>query len=218
MRTGGRIASFTLCDVIEAGTRIGLVHLSMQSVADALGVTAAAVYRHVASRSALESLVGEAILDRLTLVDDPTEPTTAHLVGFALQLRRFTLDHPGTARYMQRLFPRGPSGVRLLEHQITALGRRGYDPAAATVLSSSIATIAIGATVAEQDRETLLGTSAIEESLTAMAGSELLRQAVAGVPPHTSEDYFVFMLTAAAEGLAAQLPPGRPLTVPRTAS
>jgi AcrR family transcriptional regulator len=218
MRTGGRTASFTLRDVIEAGTRIGLVELSVQSVADALGVTTAAIYRHVPSRSALERLVGEAVLERLTLVDDPAEPAVDHLVGFAAQLRRFTLDHPGTAQYMQRLFPRGPSGIRLLEHQITALGRRGYDPPAAVVLSSSIATMAIGATVAEQERATLHDTPAVEEAQAAMADSALLRLAHTGIPAHTPEDYFVLMLTAFAEGLVARLPPGRPVTVPRTAS
>ncbi|WP_049567169.1 TetR/AcrR family transcriptional regulator [Nonomuraea sp. SBT364] len=218
MRTGGRTAMFTLHDVVEAGMRIGLVELTMQKVADALGVTTAAVYRHVPSRSALESLVGEAILAELELVDDPAEPAAAHLVSFAAQLRRFTLGHPGTARYFLRLFPRGASGIRLLEQQITALGRRGYDPAAATVLSSAIATITLGVTVAEQERAALHGSAAEAEALAAMAASDLLLQATAGIPAHTPEDYFVLLITATAEGLVAQLPPGRPITVPRTAS
>ncbi|MFC4116805.1 TetR/AcrR family transcriptional regulator [Nonomuraea zeae] len=217
MRTGGRTASFTLEDVIRAGTRIGLPELTVQAVADALGVTTAAIYRHVPSRSALESLVGEAILAGLKLVDDPAEPAVAHLVGFAAQLRSFTLAHPGTAQYFQRLFPRGPSGVRLLEHQIVALGRRGYDPAAAVVLSSAIATITLGVTMAEQERETELRSQAAEEALAAMAGSALLQQAMTGIPEHTPEDYFVLLITSTAEGLVAQLPPGRPIAVPRTA-
>ncbi|MFB4276747.1 MULTISPECIES: TetR/AcrR family transcriptional regulator C-terminal domain-containing protein [unclassified Nonomuraea] len=219
MKTGGRTASFTLQDVIEAGVRIGLTDLSMQGVADALGVTAAAVYRHVRSRAALESLIGEAILEDLHLVDDPAEPAARHLVGFAVQLRGFTLAHPGTARYLQRLFPRGPSGIRLLEHEITALGRRGYDPAAATALTSAVATLTIGATVAEQERAAAhLETEATDAALAAMAGSALIRQAQAGIPAHTPEDYFVFMLTATAEGLVAQLPPGKPITIPRMSS
>ncbi|MFD1935699.1 MULTISPECIES: TetR/AcrR family transcriptional regulator [Nonomuraea] len=217
MKTGGRTAAFTLRDVVRAGTRIGLAELTVQGVADALGVTTAAVYRRVPSRSALESLVGEAILEDLILVDDPAEPTVAHLVGFAAQLRRFTLGRPGTAQYLQRLFPRGPSGIRLLEHQITALGRRGYDPAAATVLSSAIATITLGVTVAEQERAAHLDSETTDEALAAMAGSALVRQAQAGIPAHTPEDFFVLMLTAAAEGLVARLPPGRPITVPGTA-
>ncbi|NRQ39484.1 TetR/AcrR family transcriptional regulator [Nonomuraea sp. NN258] len=217
MKTGGRTAGFVLRDVIRAGTRIGLAELTVQGVADALGVTTAAIYRHVPSRSRLESLVGEAILEDLTLVDDPAEPAVAHLVGFAAQLRRFTLAHPGTAEYLQRLFPRGASGVRLLEHQINALCRRGYDPAAATVLSSAIATITLGVTIAEQERAAHLEPQAAEEAMAAMTGSPLLRQALAGIPPHTPEDYFVTLLTATAEGLVATFPPGAPLVVPRTA-
>ncbi|SEG97839.1 regulatory protein, tetR family [Nonomuraea solani] len=212
MRTGGRTASFGLGDVIGAGIRIGLAGLTVQAVADALGVTTAAVYRHVPSRSALERLVGEAILADLTLVDDPAEPAVAHLVGFAAQLRRFTLERPGTAEYFQRLFPRGPSGIRLLEHQIVALGRRGYDPAAATVLSSAIATITLGATMAEQERAAYYTPETAEDLQAVKAGSALLRQAMAGIPAHTPEDYFVLMLTATAEGLVARHPPGRPIT------
>ncbi|GAA3549919.1 TetR family transcriptional regulator [Nonomuraea rosea] len=217
MKTGGRTATFTLRDVVDAGVRIGLTELSMQGVADALGVTTAAVYRHVPSRSALEVHVGEAILGTLTLVDDPAESASAHLVGFGAQLRRFTLGHPGTAQYLQRLFPRGPSGIRLLEHQIIALGRRGYDPAAATVLSSAIATMTIGVTVSEQERAAHLESQSIEDALAVMAASPLVRQAMAGLPEHTPEDYFVLMLTAAAEGLVAQLPPGRPVSDLRAA-
>ncbi|MFE3449862.1 TetR/AcrR family transcriptional regulator [Nonomuraea sp. NPDC059194] len=218
MKTGGRTATFTLQDVVAAGTRIGLADLTIQGVADALGVTSAAIYRHVPSRSALDSLVGEAILAELTIVDDPAEPTATALVGFAAQLRRFTLAHPGTAQYLQRLFPRGPSGIRLLEEQIANLGRRGYDPAAATVLSSAIATIALGIAAAEEARavHALLDPRGDDEAtraaLAAMAGSPLLQVAREGIPSHTADDYFLLLLTAAADGLVTHLPPGRPVT------
>ncbi|GGM84476.1 TetR/AcrR family transcriptional regulator C-terminal domain-containing protein [Dactylosporangium sucinum] len=215
MRTGGRAATFGLGDVVRAGVAIGLADLTVQGVADALGVTTAAVYRHVPTRSALERLVGEAVLGELVLVDNPADAVVPHLVDFAGQLRSFILARPGSAQYFMRLFPNGPSGVRLMEHQIAALGRRGYEPAAAVVLSSSIATIAIGATVAEQERAVAhLDTQATEEAWAAVAGSPVIRAAAAGIPPHTPEDYFVFMLTAAAHGLVAQFPAGRPVTLP----
>ncbi len=215
MKTGGRTATFTLQDVVRAGVSIGLPELTVQRVADALGVTAAAIYRRVPSRSALESLIGEAILDGLVLADDPDHPTVAHLVSFAGQLRDFTLRHPGSASYFLRLFPRGASGIRLLEHQIAALGRRGYDPAAATVFSSAIATVALGAIVAEQERAAVLADAeAVGAAMAAIADSALLHQASAGIPAHTPEDFFVFMLTATAEGLVAKFPPGQPITLP----
>ncbi|MFI6297565.1 TetR/AcrR family transcriptional regulator [Nonomuraea sp. NPDC050790] len=215
MRTGGRTATFSRADVVAAGVRLGLQDLSVQAVADALGVTPAAVYRHVPSRAALETLVGEAVLDGLTLHDDPGHSTAAHLVAFGRQLRRFTLDHPGTAQYLQRLFPRGPSGVRLLETQIRALADRGYAPAAATVLSSAIATVTIGIVAAGQAQEahTRLDPPGAEEStreaLAAMAGSPLVQAATLGIPAHTADDYFELVLTSLAEGLVAKLPPGR---------
>ncbi|MGI5183553.1 TetR/AcrR family transcriptional regulator C-terminal domain-containing protein [Dactylosporangium sp. CA-152071] len=214
MKTGGRVATFTLQDVIRAGVDIGLPALTVQGVADTLGVSAAAVYRHVAGRSALEGLVGEAILDRLEISDNRDDPAVAHLVGFAVQLRRFALRHPGSAQYFLRMFPRGPSGTRLLEQQIAALGRRGYDPATATAFSGAIATLSLGAVVAEQERAIgLRDLEATKAALAELAGSRVLRQASAAIPEHTQEDYFVFMLTAAATGLVNQFPPGRPITV-----
>ncbi|MFI6535261.1 TetR/AcrR family transcriptional regulator [Nonomuraea sp. NPDC050547] len=215
MRTGGRTATFSHEDVVAAGVRIGLHELTVQAVAEALGVTPTAVYRHVPSRAALETLVGEAILNELTLHDDPERPTAAHLVAFGRQLRRFTLAHPGTAQYLQRLFPRGPSGVRLLETQIRALAGRGYAPAAATVLSSAVATVTIGIVAAEQaqDAQARLDPPGTEENtreaLAAMAGSPLVRAASLGIPAHTADDYFELVLTSLAEGLVAKLPPGR---------
>lgn len=151
----------------------------------------------------------------MELTDDPADPPVDHLVGFACQLREFTLWHPGSASYFLRLFPRGPSGIRLLEQQIAALGRRGYDPAAAVILSSAIATVALGAIVAEQERTAVLADAdAISAATAAVAESAVLRQASAGIPAHTQEDYFVFMLTATAQGLVAHYPPGRPIIVP----
>ncbi|MBA2890934.1 TetR/AcrR family transcriptional regulator [Nonomuraea soli] len=218
VKTGGRTASFTLDDVVAAGVRIGLADLSLQRVADALGVTPTALYRHVPSRAALEGLVGEAILAGLTLVDDPGDSTEDHLVSFAAQMRAFTLAHPGTAAYLQRLFPRGRSGIRLLETQITTLGRRGYDPAAATALSSAIATVTLGITAADEARAAHASVDpagaeeATRDALSAMAGSPLVQAATAGIPAHTAEDYFLLLVRSTARGLVAQLPPGRPVS------
>ncbi|WP_157248610.1 TetR/AcrR family transcriptional regulator [Nonomuraea typhae] len=221
MRTGGRTATFTHEDVVAAGVRLGLRDLTVQAVADALGVTTAAVYRHVPSRAALETLVGEAVLAGLTLEDDPAQPVADHLVAFAWQLRRFTKRHPGSGPYLQRIFPRGPSGVRLLETQIRALGRRGYDPAAATVLSSAVATVTLGLTVVEevQEAHALLdppGTEqATREARAAMAASPLVVAAVGGIPAHTADDYFDVVVSALADGLVRRLPPGAAVAVLR---
>ncbi|GLZ77806.1 TetR family transcriptional regulator [Actinorhabdospora filicis] len=215
MKSGGRAPSFTLADVIAAGVGMGLSDLTVQAVADALGVTTAAIYRHVTGRAELETLVGEAVFADLDLPDAAGDDAAAQLVAFGVSLREFTLARPGSAAYLQRLFPRGPSGVRLLEAQIRALGRRGYSPAAATALSSGVATVALGAVIAEEERSRV-DADAARAAFEAMAASPLVREAVAGLPEHTPGDYFLLLITATATGLVALLPPGAAITPPTT--
>lgn len=216
-KTGGRTASFTTGDVVAAGVRIGLADLTIQRVADALGVTSAAIYRHVPNRLALERLVGEAILDRLTIADDPAQSTRDYLLGFAVQLRRFTVAHPGTAGYLQRLFPRGPVGARLLEEQIAALGRRGYDPAAATALGSATAFLALGFVLTEEARAAQAAAdpaddeAEIREARAVLERSPILRATLPELPTVTLDEYFLVLLTAAVDGLVLHLPAGRPV-------
>ncbi|MFB9430567.1 TetR/AcrR family transcriptional regulator [Streptoalloteichus tenebrarius] len=215
-KTGGRVAQVTPDRIIDAGRRIGLPELSIQGVAAALGVSSAAIYRHVPSRLALERLVGEAILADLALVDDPAEPVAAHLVGLAVRLRAFALAHPGTAGYLQRMFPRGTSGTRLLAAEVAALGRRGYDPSASVVLASAVATISLGLIAAEEARETLAVTDpdAVEaetrETLSVIAADPVLSAAHAGLPDVTPDEFFRVLVTTFVDGLLARLPPGRP--------
>lgn len=215
MKSGGRAPTFALPDVIAAGVALGLSDLTVQAVADALGVTPAAIYRHVAGRAELETLVGEAIFAGLELPDAPEDDAAAQLVAFGERLREFTLARPGSAAYLQRLFPRGPSGVRLLEAQIGALGGRGYSPAAATALSSAVATVTLGAVIAEEARSTVDEDTA-QKALAAMSASAPVMAAVAGLPEHTPGDYFRLLLTATARGLVALLPPGAAVTTPTT--
>ncbi|WP_345388268.1 helix-turn-helix domain-containing protein [Nonomuraea salmonea] len=117
MRTGGRPASFTVADVIAAGKRIGLNELTMQRVADALGVTTAAIYRHVPSRSALETLVGEAILGELRLTDDPAQPLVPPPGGLRPPAAPL---HPRPSRH--RRLHAAPVPARAVRHQAHGAG------------------------------------------------------------------------------------------------
>lgn len=216
-KTGGRRALISLESVVAAGRRIGLVDLTVARVAIELGVSAAAVYRHVSSRLELERLVGEAVLDDLVLADDPAAGTAAHLVGFAGQLRRFTLDHPGTADYLRLLFPRGGSGRRLLDAEVAALGRRGYAPAAAVALSGAVASLALGLTATDEARahraagEPEQAQREIDEAISGLAADPVLGAARSGLPEVGPDEFFRIVMTAAVDGLIAHLPPGRPV-------
>ena len=213
-KTGGRQAQITLEDIEREGVRLGMAKLTVNGVAGALGVTPTALYRHVDGRLGLEALVGEAVLDGLHLADDPSQDIEAHLLSFAQQLRSFTLDHPGLASYMQSLFPRGASGVRLQREAIAALGRRGYTPAGAVVMSGTVASLAINLTAAEERHRPYhegTHTRELEKVYALLATDEVLAAAHAELPQISSEAYFRMVMTGCIRGLTSAAPPGRPV-------
>lgn len=215
-RPAGRRARFGVADIVDAGIAIGLPKLSVQAVAARLGVSATAVYRLVPGRVALERLVGETLLERLELHDDPSQSIVEHLTGFAARLRRFALANPGTAGYAQHSFPRGPGGVRAMTAEVTALTSRGYAPGAAAGLCGAVASLALGLLAAEDAR---LARSCDHDqtaqeaanSSAAVLDDPLLRAAHFEIPAVTADEYYHLVMTAAIGGLVATIPPGRPL-------
>jgi AcrR family transcriptional regulator len=205
-KTGGRRAIVTTERVAEVGRRLGLPGLTVPAVAQELGVSATAVYRHVPNREALEVLVGESLLSELTLDDDATHDVRAHLVAFAEQLHDFALARPGVAAYLMRRFPRGPSGTALLGHEVEALAVRGYDDAAAIVLASSVATLALGQAVHQELRAH--DPVDEEEALQALAAQPRLLAAAARLPQVDEDRRFHLLMTGVVDGLVAAMPPG----------
>ncbi|HEY3563214.1 MAG TPA: TetR/AcrR family transcriptional regulator [Kribbella sp.] len=213
-KTGGRQAQITVADIEREGLRLGLPSLTVNGVATALGVSPAALYRHVDGKLGLEALVGEAVLRDLRIVDDPDDDVEAHLLSFAHQLHAFALGHPGLAAYMQGLFPRGESGVRLQREAIEALGRRGYSPAGAVLMSGAVASLAINLTAAEERHRPYLDGShprELEKVYALLAADDLLRAAQEQLPQITSDQYFRMVMTGCIRGLVTAAPPARPV-------
>lgn len=213
MRTGGRPPRITIGQIERAGREMGLDGLTVQGVAQALGVTPAALYRHVDGRIGLETLVGESLLAELRIPDDPADDAAGHLLRFAAALRGFVLAHPGTAAYLQTLFPRGESGAALLAAEIDALGRRGYPPHLGSVLASSVAGLAVGRAAVEELHTTRMqdspGLARLAERSRALHDG--LIAAPPGLPEITMEDYFHMIMTACVRGLLAEVRPDRPI-------
>lgn len=151
-RPGGRPPKIAIADIERAGVRLGLRALTVPAVAAELGVTTAALYRHVDGKFGLETLVGERILADLDLVDDPTHDVAEHLVSMAVQLREFLMAHPGLTTYVQVLFPRGRSGEALLAREVATLVARGCSPDAAVMAGTTVALLVISLTAAEESR------------------------------------------------------------------
>lgn len=213
-KTGGRQAQISITDIEREGLRLGLPNLTVNGVATALGVSPTALYRHVDGKVGLEALVGEAVLRDLHIVDDPGDDVEAHLLSFAQQLRAFVLEHPGLAAYLQGLFPRGESGIRLQREAIEALGRRGYSPAVAVLMSGTVASLAINLTAAEERHQPYVD-GPLRRELDRVYGliltDELLRAAHEELPQIASMPYFRMVMTGCIRGLVAAAPPDRPV-------
>ncbi|SJM65201.1 TetR family transcriptional regulator [Gulosibacter sp. 10] len=208
---GGRPRRIDRRDILRVGLGIGLRDLSLNAVASALGVSAAALYRHVDGRWGLEQLVGEHLLAELRLPDDPERDAAGHLVDFGLALRESVLGHPGLAAYLQTLFPRGDGGRALLVAEIEALGRRGYAPATALVLASAVASHTIGYAAGEEiqrDRGAELEQHR-DRVLSGIMADERLQLAHTDLPQVDSAGYFRLVLMAVVDGLVAAAPKDR---------
>ncbi len=189
--------------------------LSLKAVAAKLGVSAAALYRHVDGRWGLERVVGESLLADLELVDDTGHDLEQHLVGFASQLRHHVLAHPGLGAYMQVLFPRGSGGSALLRQAQAALARRGYESSAAIVLASAVASIAINIAAGEEHATSAAAQSGYAEEFDSswllVNDDPTLGPSHAQLPKMTPGQYFALLTTAAIGGLIAVAPAGRPV-------
>ncbi|GAA2464131.1 TetR family transcriptional regulator [Actinocorallia cavernae] len=212
-RTGGRPRQIEPADIVRVGRELGLRNLSLNAVAARLGVSSAALYRHVDGRWGLERLVGESLLAELDLRDDPSDGPVPHLLSIALQLRAFMLRHPGLTGYVQTLFPRGEGGRRLLATAAESLTLRGYSTEAGIVLSAAVASVVIGYTATEEtQRERAEELDAqrrgVEQALLADAR---LGAAHRALPTITPDEYVRMWLGAAIRGFVKAAPPGRPL-------
>lgn len=212
---GGRPAGITTDDLVRVGRRLGMRDLSISAVAAELGVSGAALYRHVESRWDLERLVGESILADLILVDEQERDLEQHLVAFGLQLHDFVLAHPGIGAYLQQLFPRGEAGRALLVAEVEALARRGYDTEAALAVTNAMAGTAIGLSVSEERKVPDVAPEGygreVETVVRDLVADEVVGAAHEDFPYVDSRTFVGLVLAATARGLVATAPPGRAL-------
>lgn len=211
MRIGGRPRQLEIDDIVAAGRDIGLRELSLGGVASRLGVSSAALYRHVENRWGLEQLVGESLLADLKLPDDPDHDVPTQLLSFGIALFDFVVEQPGLVSYVQTLFPRGEAGRRLLSTETAAIERRGYSTDAAIVLCSAVATQAIGHAAAEDaQRARAEGwDSQREDAIEGMRSVERLFEAHHRLPQLSMPRYARLMLAATVRAIVDILPPGR---------
>jgi len=118
-RRRGRPARIGRDDIVDAALAVGLDALSIQAVADRLGVSAAALYSHVAGRDEIVQLAHDRLRARLAAVAPDQDRWDGWLRAFAVGVRRHvpasasgfleSLDGAGVERVLV-----GETGLRLL--------------------------------------------------------------------------------------------------------
>jgi AcrR family transcriptional regulator len=213
LRRPGRRPQIDLERIVAAGVAIGLPELSMKAVADLLGVSPQALYRHVSDREALEVLVGEHLMSDFELPDDVGQPWTDYLVELGHRLRQRLLRHPGLGTYLRRLGAGSAGTLRIIDRCDQVLVSRGLRPVDALLVGGTVANFAIAAVELQAVADAAPPAGARERFSRAVEviGPERLPVLVAAVAEYRAmgpDTYFDWSLRALVRGLAAQLDDG----------
>ena len=109
---------------VELVREQGLRQLSMRSLAERLGATPMAMYKHVESRDALVLLTVEAILLPLPFPDERLEPV-AWLRELAGRVRDIGLAHPGVMEFLLDEGPVAHTTLVILDRTVRKLHDAG---------------------------------------------------------------------------------------------
>ena len=214
-RPVGRPNIITRADIVRVGCDLGMARLRVKAVATALGVSNAALYRHVKNRWELERLVGEQLLSGLQVADETHHDATTHLVSFAVALRAFVIANAGLASYMLVLFPRGESSARILREEVAALVRRGYSTDVAVAIIGAVARLTLSLVSADEQRR------AANDDPGFLSEHEAAHQILDGQGPLgpayelrwtlTDDEYFAILIRTVVQGFVSAVPAGTPL-------
>ncbi|NTX52894.1 TetR/AcrR family transcriptional regulator [Myxococcus sp. CA039A] len=127
-KTLGRPARLSLPLVIEAAAKLvresGLKSLSMRVLAERIGATPMAVYKHVGDREDLVSRVVEHVFEQLSLPDDSLAPLD-WLREVALRVRVLGLAHRGVMDFLLEEGPAVRGALLVLERTVSKLHEVG---------------------------------------------------------------------------------------------
>ncbi|MCB2048660.1 MAG: TetR/AcrR family transcriptional regulator [Novosphingobium sp.] len=147
VRTLGRPNKITLACIVEAASEIGLEKVTMAGVAERLGVSVGALYRHVRNRSELQGLVVQAEFRAQLQPRDTGQHWTALVREYAELLFGLFAGNPALiAEYAGGGYPPA-SELDMFESYLEAMDRRGFAKADALDLIRDVRAIAIGSAV-----------------------------------------------------------------------
>jgi AcrR family transcriptional regulator len=126
-RGRGRPARISQEQIVEAAIELGLDSFSMQGIAEHLGVTAPALYSHVAGREEVLDLVNVALRDRVAAAADPAATWREWLTAFGRAVRQHLASSVSTLMEDLRV-PGPPDRVAVGERGLQLLIDEGLSP------------------------------------------------------------------------------------------
>ena len=140
------MASLSRDAIVAAGLRIadddGLERASLRRIADELGVTPMALYRHVAGKDDLLDAMADRLYDELELPSAGGD-WWEELAGLARSTRRALLRHASAVALFSRPI-RGEHGARLADALLGALRRAGFGAREAAELHEQLTQMVFG--------------------------------------------------------------------------
>lgn len=133
-------------DVLDEG---GVDGLTMARVGERLGVTAMALYRHVADRRELEHAAVELVFADLDLAAVPGLDWAEAVARWMREVRAHLLQHPWVTGLMGTGHALSPAWLAALDQLVVVLGRAGIDPSEAAREVTLVARTTVGITLQE---------------------------------------------------------------------
>ncbi|OPX13482.1 TetR/AcrR family transcriptional regulator [Gordonia sp. i37] len=144
-RRRGRPPTLDRARIITAGVEMTLPAVTFAGMAKQLGVTQAALYKHVDGLGELRTLIAEQIFLDWSIPDPHAAlPIHEYLLDFALSIRLLAHHHPGITPFLTRRTDTTATMVAKIgahHHRVAAV--YGLDPATARTLLSGIAFAAV---------------------------------------------------------------------------
>jgi AcrR family transcriptional regulator len=126
----------------------GLAGITMQAVAERLGVTPMALYRHVTNKAdLLDGLVESVLLE--VLLPDPNDPWPDRLAAIARGTRIAALRHPGVFPLLLQRAAATPGARRTRDAVCTALRQAGLPEGDAAQLERLLSAAILGFAASE---------------------------------------------------------------------
>jgi AcrR family transcriptional regulator len=148
----GRLPQISRPAIVEASLAIaderGLAGLTMHAVAQRLGVTPMALYRHVDDKADLLDSVVEALLTELPLPRAEL-PWEQRLRGLGQAVRMLARRHPAIFPLLLQRPANTPESRRVRDSVVAALEEAGLDPEAARRAERLVSTVILGFAASE---------------------------------------------------------------------